>query len=176
MQRIRKRLIRTTTGKRGSKLALLLTVMILASCGNNKLVESYTTMIDNQWKESEIQRFSFEIADSVKNYDLFFTIKNNMDYPYYNIYLDYQLVKIEGEEEEVIKKELKEFILFDKKSGKPFGSGSSGLYDHELSLETGYDFAGTGKYEVRFQQYMRKEALNGVAAVGFALADHKTDQ
>lgn len=176
MRQNRKRIIKIAAGEGKSSFLLVLLMLFLISCGNDKLVESYTTIPENSWGESDIQKFAFEVTDTTVSYDLLFTIKNSMEYPFYNLYLDYQLVRLGDEAESVQRKELKEFILFDSRSGKPFGRGSSGLYDHEFKLEENFRFDRSGTYEVRYQQYMRRESLAGVASVGFALATFKAEE
>lgn len=172
MQQIRKRNI---IEKASGNIVVLLTLLILASCGNNKLVDSYETMPDNQWAEESVAAFSFEITETANTYDVYFTIKNGIDYPFHNLYVDYQVLRIDGETETVVEKGLKEYMLFDPKTGKPYGSGSSGWYDHEFLIDSNYRFDEAGSYEIRFQQYMRKESLISVATVGFALATHQPD-
>jgi len=148
---------------------LMLLLLFLTACGGSKVYESYTELNGNTWPEDAIERYQFEVTDTSTPYNLYFTIKNGLDYPFHNIYVDFKLVEIVDGKEKVITKALKEYMLFNPRSGEPYGSGSSGWYDHELLLQGAYTFQNSGTYEIRLQQYMRKESLNEVATIGFAM-------
>ena len=165
MQIIKRNLIKS----RISNLILLVGMLcILSACGGNKMFEAYNTIEANSWEENAIQTLAIEITDQSKPLDLYFTIKNGLDYPYHNLYVKYRLVQNNEEKVTLITEGLEEFILFDPKTGAPYGSGSSGWFDQEFMLKNNFQFDESGKYEIQFQQYMRKGSLNEVAAVGFA--------
>lgn len=171
MQQIIRNLI---TSKASSLIAIFGLLLLVTACGSSKMYESYNNLEANSWSEEAIQSYSFEIADSSKPYDLYFTIKNGLGYPFHNLYVKYQVIQKEGDQKNIISEGLEEFTLFNPKTGEPYGSGSSGWYDHEFIFESEFQFEKTGTYEVQFQQYMRKESLAEIATVGFAFDVYKS--
>ncbi|MEL7147141.1 MAG: gliding motility lipoprotein GldH [Bacteroidota bacterium] len=153
----------------------LLLCIILASCGGGKLIEDYQPLTDNEWRAADVRSFAFSIEDNSQGYDLFFTVKNGLDYPFHNLYVDYKLYAVQNEQDSLITTDLQECLLFDAKTGVPQGSGNSGWYSHEFLILKNHQFSKPGTYEIRFQQYMRRDALKEVASVGFALAKHNPD-
>ncbi len=149
--------------------------LFLGACSSGNLYEDYKSLSGNSWGADSVKSFEFEIKETKSSYDLFFTIKNELDYSHYNIFIDYKLFSVENGEELLLDKGLKEFILFNPKSGKPLGSGSSGWYNHEFIVKEKQYFEHTGNYVIRFQQYMRVESLKHVAAVGFLLKNSESE-
>lgn len=108
--------------------------------------------------------FEFNIPDSAQTYSLYYNVRNSLDYPYARIFVTYALYDSTGKE---LSKKLVYHDLFDEKSGRPFGeSGLGDLYDHRFPLLTKYHFPNRGKYAVKLTQFMRKDTLQGVLAVG----------
>ena len=155
-----------------NSIYVLLLGMLLASCGSNKLVEDYQALTDNEWRANDIRSFRFNIEDPNVSYDLYFTVKNGLDYPFHNLYVDYKLYAIEDDADALITTDLEECLLFDVKTGVPAGDGNSGWYNHEFLMLENHRFAKAGTYEIRFQQYMRREVLTAVASVGFGLVTY----
>ena len=162
--------------RRSKLLAVLVLMIFLSACGGSKQFEAYNTIEANSWQEEAVQTFSFEITEQQQPLDLFFTIKNGLEYPYHNLYVKYRLVKKDEDKDQLVAEDLVEFILFNPKTGAPLGSGSSGWYDQEFPLKKSYQFDAAGQYEIQFQQYMRKGSLNDVATVGFAFDSPKEQQ
>jgi gliding motility-associated lipoprotein GldH len=58
-------------------------------------------------------------------------------------------------------------FLFDQHTGKPQGSSGLGdIYDQRFPVISNYKFPSPGKYKVSFEQFMRKDTLEGVLAIG----------
>ena len=55
--------------------------------------------------------------------------------------------------------------LFDQKTGKPQGEGSS-IYQHSIPLLQNHTFAQPGSYTLKVAQYMRELELKDVLSVG----------
>ena len=60
--------------------------------------------------------------------------------------------------------------LFDPKTGKPLGqSGIGDVFDHQFKLQENYKFDNIGEHTIQLQQYMRKDTLMGIYAVGIRI-------
>lgn len=137
---------------------------LVASCDDQRVFENNQEFKTRSWMVQEEPVFEFNIPDSSQTYALYYNVRNSLDYPYARIFVTYALYDSTGKE---LSKKLVFHDLFDEKSGRPFGeSGLGDLYDHQFPLLTKYHFPTRGKYAVKLTQFMRKDTLQGVLAVG----------
>ncbi len=136
----------------------------LISCDSNRLYEDNVEFADRSWKVIEEPRFEFSVSDTTTRYNLYYNIRNSLDYPYARIFITWHLYDSTGKE---LSKKLIYNDLFDQKTGRPFGeSGLGDLYDHRFSILNQLRFPSTGKYSIKLDQLMRQDTLKGVIAVG----------
>lgn len=139
-------------------------IVILFSCDESRVYERNVDFNSRQWLISEKPEFEFEISDTLQTYNLFCNVRNSLDYPFARIFVRYYLQDSAGN---ILEKELVRQLLFDEKTGKPYGeSGLGDLYDHRIPLINNYRFPYRGKYRIAFEQFMRTDTLSGVLAVG----------
>ncbi len=139
-------------------------IVLLFSCDDLRVYEKNHDLESRQWLASEKPEFEFDITDSLQTYNLYCNVRNSLDYPYARIFITYYLRDSTGA---VLQKDLVQQMLFDEKTGEPFGeSGLGDLYDHRVLLKQNLRFPYTGKYQVAFEQYMRMDTLAGILAVG----------
>jgi gliding motility-associated lipoprotein GldH len=147
-----------------SILGFAIIVAMFVSCDEQRVYEKNTDFDSRHWLVSEKPSFEFEITDSVESYNLYCNVRNSLDYPFARIFITYYLHDSTGA---LMEKDMVTQLLFDEKTGEPFGeSGLGDLYDHRVLLKKGQKFPSRGKYSVSFEQYMRKDTLDGVLAVG----------
>lgn len=120
-------------------------------------------MEESFWHRDSIQRFSFEIPDSTRMYNVRATFRNSASYPFYNLYFQFTL---KDPSEQILVQELKDVNLFDPKTGEPFGSGLGDLFDHDFVLIENYRFPSVGTYSISLEQYMRRDTLPLILSVG----------
>lgn len=143
---------------------IFVSLVLFFSCDSNRVFEDNVDFADRTWKISEPALLEFQIADVSKSYNLYFDIRNSIDYPYSRIFVNCSLQDSAGRE--LSKKQLAEY-LFDQKTGKPHGSSGLGdIYDHQFPIASKMKFDKSGKYKVRLEQFMRKDTLQGILAVG----------
>lgn len=141
----------------------IITVFLL-SCDEQRVYEKNQDFDSRYWLISEKPEFEFEISDTLQSYNLYCNVRNSLDYPFARIFITYHL---KDSVESLIEKNLVSTLLFNEKTGKPFGeSGLGDLYDHQIPLKQNYRFRRSGKYKVSFEQYMRTDTLAGILAVG----------
>ncbi|CAN5418495.1 hypothetical protein BH09BAC3_BH09BAC3_05720 [soil metagenome] len=142
----------------------LLLLISLVSCDSNRLYENNVEFEDRTWKVIDEPRFEFVIKDTLQRYNLYYNVRNSLDYPYARLFITYHLYDSTGKE---LTKKLVNNDLFDQKTGTPFGeSGLGDLFDHRLPLLNRYRFPYPGKYSIKLDQLMRQDTLKGVIAVG----------
>lgn len=145
---------------------LLFTTLFCAalfSCDSNRLHEQNKD-IASYWLSDSIAEFNFEIVDNSIDYNVFFSVRNGVDFPHSNLYFKYFLRDSTGTTQET---ELVNFNLFHPKSGYPLGNGVGDLFEHQYELLTKYRFNQPGNYRLQFQQYMRYDSLPEIYSVGF---------
>lgn len=116
------------------------------------------------WKINEPQEFEFRIDDPEKKYNLYYNVRNSLDYPYSRIFVTYHLQDSLGNE---LQSKLDAQNLFDQKTGAPFGTSNLGdIYDHQFLLLNEYEFKLPGKYKLKLVQFTRQDTLKGILAIG----------
>ena len=143
---------------------LLVLTALLISCDSQRVYDNSIQFEDRTWKVVEEPRFEFTIMDTTQTYNLYYSIRNSLDYPYARIFVTYHLYDSVGKE---ITKKLLFNDLFDQKTGAPFGeSGLGDLYDHRFPILHMHPFGYPGKYSLKLDQFTRQDTLKGVVAVG----------
>ncbi len=143
---------------------VLLALGLLSSCDDRRVYEQYADFEEDYWNVREQPEFEFEITDTVQRYNIYCNLRNAESYPFSDFRFTYTLTDSLGA---VLEKKLVTEYLFDKKSGKPFGSSGLGdIYDHRFLLLKDYTFTRSGSYTLRFEQFMRADTLMGILAVG----------
>lgn len=143
---------------------LLWIVLLVSGCDNARVYEKYHDLNERFWTVGEKPEFEFLVPDNSLPYNVYLNIRYESAYPYANLYVTYHLLDSAGQE---LHQKLITGFLFDKKTGKPAGrSGIGDIYDHRLLLLGNHRFLYSGKYTLRFEQFMRTDTLKGVLAVG----------
>ena len=143
--------------------AFVLLTFLLSSCDKNRIFEQNHDLENNSWPIAAIQEFKFEVKDTSKKYAIYFNVRNAVSYEYYNLYLKHTLTGPDGK---MLSTNLHELYLMDKKSGKPLGDGAGDIFDHQVLALKDQTFAQPGTYTIKLQQYMRRDPLPGIMAVG----------
>lgn len=152
-------------GRTAFVLVILATWLI--ACDDSRVYEQNVSFEDRAWKVTEEPRFEFNIADTAQQYNLYYNVRNALDFKWARIFITYHLYDSTGFE---LTRKLVHHDLFDEKTGKPLGeSGIGDLYDHQFMLLPNYRFPHKGKYTVKLDQMMRSDTLAGVLAVGVRL-------
>jgi gliding motility-associated lipoprotein GldH len=147
---------------------IFLTALLLCSaCDPNRVYEENVDIKDYNWKIADVKEFTFTIKDTTKTYHIYFNIRNALGYEYYNLYLSQTLIGPGGEK---YYSRLHEMYLMDPKTGKPLGSGAGDIFDHTFLAVKAQRFSKVGTYKIRLRQYMRKNPLPGIMAVGIKIS------
>jgi len=141
-------------------------MILFSSCSDSRIFDEFHDLDDGIWPMDSAQAFSFSINNTDENYQLSYLIRNTADYPYYNLYLKFT---IEDSVHQVIASKMQEVILFDPKTGKPYGSGLGDIFSHEFLSVEKMTFPYKGRFTFSVQQYMRVESLSGIQSVGLKI-------
>jgi gliding motility-associated lipoprotein GldH len=146
------------------KLLILILACLLLACESNRVYEQNNTLDSRYWRVDDPQIFTFEIKDNAAPYNIYYNIRNSLDYPVARLFVEYTLADSGGVE---LKKNLTAEYLFDQKTGKPFGeSGIGDVFDHQFKIIDKHQFPYAGKYQLTLKQFNRVDTLMGILAVG----------
>lgn len=136
----------------------------LFSCDSQRVYETNKDFDDGQWPQRDTAVFVFTIADTTQAYNVLVNVRNTLDYETARLFLNYTLSDSAGQP---MRKRLLENMLFDRKTGEPFGkSGLGDVYQHAFTTEPNIKFPYRGKFEVRLNHMMRVDSLQEVMSVG----------
>ena len=138
-------------------------VLLLFACESTPIYQNKVTLTDHAWPAEELLNFSFQVQDTAQLYDIYLVVNNTQAYPYQNLYITYYL---EDATQALCNSELKNYPLFEAKTGKPLGKGWGKVKSHALIVLQGHHFSCPGWYTFKLAQFMRTEALTGLQAVG----------
>ncbi|MEQ1584419.1 MAG: gliding motility lipoprotein GldH [Cyclobacteriaceae bacterium] len=142
----------------------LFTLLFLAGCDSNRVFENYKEFEDRAWRVNDPAVFEFQIKDVSKKYNLYYNVRNSLEYPYARIFVQYSLADSIGTE---LTKKLASNFLFDQKTGRPLGrSGLGDVLDNQFLLLSNQSFKTEGTYRFRLDQFNRQDTLKGVLAIG----------
>ena len=148
-----------------SMFSIFLLCVGLFSCDSSK-VKVYDTMQDmdsKAWNDKKELIFPITIKDTSAAYKIYYTVRYDNNYPFYNLYINRTLEDSAGKP---LSRRLQGMDLFKADTGTPLGSGMGSKKDYLILSEDNYKFPYAGKYTVKLKQYMRQENIQGVSAVG----------
>ncbi|MEM8967892.1 MAG: gliding motility lipoprotein GldH [Bacteroidota bacterium] len=137
--------------------------LTLSSCDENRLYEENVNFDQKAWAADSLPVFRFQVDDSAQPYNIYWNVRNTVSYPFRNLYLTYYLEDTMGN---VIQEDLYQMDLFEPRTGKPYGSGLGDIFSHQILALPGYQFDTAGMYQIRLQQYMRRDTLPEILSVG----------
>jgi gliding motility-associated lipoprotein GldH len=142
---------------------LVVSLLVFMACDSQSIYKGKKDFSDRYWAFDDPAEFEFDINETDKRYNLFFSIRNTSKYQFQNIYLQYYLEDSTGM---LISKELKNIQLFNAITGVPLGEGIGDVLDIERAFLEDYSFNNPGKYRLRIDQFMRQDTLPEVLSVG----------
>ena len=145
-------------------LAVVLLLVVISACDDNRLSEQNIDIDNKAWVADTTYSFQFNVPDIRERYRLYMNVRNTLSYPYENLYINYQLTDTLNN---IIKKELVNYNLFDPRTGRPYGEGLGDVFDHQFLLIDNFKFDRTGPFRLNMQHYMRMDTLPEILSVGY---------
>jgi gliding motility-associated lipoprotein GldH len=145
-------------------LMFLLLIFLAHACSSDRIFEDYQGMESLTWAVSDTVSFEFTPENNEKAVSTI-GIRYNDNYEFHNLYVRFLLKDSLGQP---MVDSLLNINLFDVKTGKPLGDGFGNIFTKydTLPMEQIYD---NQHVKIQFIQYMRKEELEGIEAVGLKI-------
>jgi gliding motility-associated lipoprotein GldH len=151
---------------------LMMTIVMVTSCKSSTDIKEIRDFNDNIWSIAKAQVFEFEIKDTVSTFNFNYLIRNAISYPFYNLYLNQKLLDPSGK---VMYSSMDEIILFNQKTGEPYGDGLGDIFDNRLPAPklSNVKFNKAGKYKWIIGHNMRPDPLFGIMSLGIEVMANK---
>jgi len=138
----------------------------LFACDENVVYKAHEDIDDGLWYIKNKPVFRVEITDTTQAYNLYYLLRNTLQYPYYNLYITKSFT---GPDQKVISNTLEEVYLSNEITGKPYGRGLGDLFDHKIPFLKNYRFPKSGVYTFTLSQSMRQNPLPFIMSVGISV-------
>lgn len=135
---------------------------VFACCDNTTVWQQNATISSAEWNINDTLKFDMSVADTSLRYALCINVQNRIDYDYQNLYL---FVETRAPYGGVTVDTLNCMLAYD--SGEWTGSGGifSKFRENTFLYRNNIRFIEAGNYSVSIRHGMRRENLNGIAAL-----------
>ncbi len=146
-------------------VTLFLLLAMTTACQKSDNFKEIRDFPKNEWWVAHKQTFEFTIRDTTATYRFNYLVRNSVSYPFYNLYLQQKLTDSTGH---TLSASMDEVILFDEKSGKPYGDGMGDIFDCRIQAPglQAMKFSKAGKYKWILSHGMRPDPLTGILSIG----------
>ena len=152
---------------RGTPFALTLIpgiLLVLLACNPNRFYRETQRIPDCKWYTREKVVFSVNIPDTSKRFSLYIDIRNDVNYPFANIFMFLDTRFPDGR----IARDTVECQLADY-DGRWLGTGSGSIKYNHFLFQKAVKFRQKGYYTFSFEQAMRTSELSGIRDVGLEI-------
>jgi gliding motility-associated lipoprotein GldH len=146
--------------------ALVCFCISISGCDENVVYKAHEDIDDGLWYIKNKPEFKVEITDTLETYNLYYLVRNSLQYPYYNLYLTRKITDPQGK---AVSTTLEEVFLSNQTTGKPFGKGLGDLFDHKIPFLKNHRFPKAGTYTFTLSQSMRQNPLPFIISVGISV-------
>lgn len=140
----------------------------LFSCRHQTVFEKQVDIADDGWNEDSLLAFNVAINDTVSTHQILFSVSNNNDYNYANLFLFASVTFPDGKSI----RDTMELIMSDVR-GEWTGSGWLGSYRNDFPYRARIRFPRVGTYTFRVWQAMRSTNKKLPGIESFELKIHK---
>jgi gliding motility-associated lipoprotein GldH len=145
-------------------LASIFLLFILGSCDSRRFYEENKSIPAGTWKSNNRIGFDVNISDTLARYDLYINLRNDLDYPYSNIFMFLKTTFPGGQfAMDTVECQLAEA------DGKWVGSGMGKVRFNRFLFQKGVQFRHAGTYVFTFEQAMRVSDLKGISDIGIRI-------
>ncbi len=152
---------------RGIPAALLLItamMLILPACNTNRFFRETHRIPDGKWDVGDKVSFRVNIPDTTKRYSFYIDIRNDVNYPFANIYM---FLDTHFPDSRIARDTVEcQLAGYD---GRWLGKGSGSVKYNRFLFQKGVSFKQKGEYTFTFEQAMRTNELKGIRDIGLEI-------
>lgn len=152
-------------------LSFIALLSLFVNCDRSRVFEQYKAIPKSGWHKDSISQFVVKQVDTLKNYNLFFSIRNSNDYPFSNLFI---IANIDFPNGKIITDTLEYQMALP--SGEWLGTGGVSVKENKLWYKENFKFNESGNYKISVSQAMRKNGsangilfLKGITDVGLRI-------
>jgi gliding motility-associated lipoprotein GldH len=145
---------------------LLLTVLVFSSCSFNSIYENTADIPKGNWNKNTPLSFTAPVTDTLHFFNIIFSIRNDNNYPYSNIFLLIDTRSPRG----IVVRDTLELELCDSQ-GKWYGKGIGGIWQNKVYFRKNVRFPNSGNYVFKITQAMRDDNLAGIIDLGIKIEE-----
>ncbi|WP_316928962.1 gliding motility lipoprotein GldH [Aquimarina agarivorans] len=150
--------------------------LALVSCDDRQVFDSYKTIETRGWHKDSIVSFNLPEMDSLKQYNLFFNVRNTNDYKYSNLFFITSIDFPNGKKQlDTLEYEMA------KPDGEWLGTGATSIKESKLWFKEQFKFKEKGNYKISIRHAMRSNGseqgvlfLKGITDIGFRVETKET--
>jgi gliding motility-associated lipoprotein GldH len=140
--------------------------LFTVGCGPDKLVDETAEVPGGIWTAAFRPRFSFDVADTTKLYNMRLSVTHSGNYAWENVYVKLHTFFPDGKQTEYTKS-----IDLAKASGEWLGKGWGSEKTLVVPLIDTFFFNRPGAYALEIEPFMRTDSLQGITALGLIVED-----
>jgi len=152
-------------------IGLLIVLIITATSCDESQIAYETREVAPSWDYRDTLQFEIQPSDSVQQYDLLLNLRNDLSYPFANLWLITELQYPEG-------KTVTDTLEYNMAApdGTFLGSKRGNIIENKLWYRENIRFRESGTYLLKLRHAMRRQnnvnpvqSLDGVIDVGYSL-------
>lgn len=137
---------------------ILILIFLFVNCDRNSAFEQYKAIPKSGWHSDSIHQFIIPKMDTLKNHNLFFSIRNNNEYSFSNLFV---IASIDFPNGKRVTDTLEYQMALP--TGEWLGTGGISVKENKLWYKENFKFNESGNYKISLSQAMRKNgSTNGV--------------
>jgi gliding motility-associated lipoprotein GldH len=152
---------------RRTRAILLLIIpgmLLLSSCDSKRFFEDNKAIKNGVWNRNDLISFTVNIPDTNSRYDFYLNVRNDLAYPYSNLYFFINTRFPDGH----LSRDTVECELADY-AGKWLGKGIGSVKFNRFLFQKGVSFRFAGQYQFELEQAMRVTDLKGIRDIGLRI-------
>ena len=150
---------------------LLPVFFMLTACGGGTLYNQSMPVDEHGWLPADSLRFDVDVDDTVQLYDFLVEVRNNVGYPYSNLFLFINTTFPDGS----VARDTMECPLADEE-GRWYGKRTGRYVDSRYRLRaSSMRFPMAGHYTFAITNGMRDSAIDGIKDISLRIEYSKTE-
>lgn len=140
-------------------------LLSLLACGP-KIVYDKKLVLEEKWAYDRPLTFNYEISDTTKAYNLLMTIDHDNNFSYENLYVNATTIFPDAH-----KLSTPFSLQLSNQNGDWIGKCSGDECQIEIEISSKAYYKLKGNYILTFEQYARKDSLEGIKAISIKIAE-----